>query len=654
MAAAFSPDAAFALGGKAGAAKKPAKGKKQPSKPISGPHSISRQEWPPSIVPDYIGVGEKGYAVIGDSGGRLVIVDLKQSDAPNVISELSSIGKRVPAMAITMQRAYALAWSDKGGEGVWSLVVVSLIPSSDPAIIAQMPLHGFSEPTSLALSGDIVAVAGTGANGENQVIVYGASRSRKAEPTLLATAQFDRPITQLEMLDRNLIVVQADSKETQIDIVPALNPRAKGKPVKLKGTYQVCAKTRDFFLVGGQNLEKDYEIHAVGFKPALHVVRGLRLPGVTDILDGAAQKGQLLLLVNHKGRQAVLPVTYNKALQLVASNVVLLPSGKRGPASKARIVATVKEAYVASDWGGVQVLTNQTGTWEYMYSHTIPRLPAASVVLGQNRALLGGADLKVYDLQQLERPTLVESTDVGSPVRSMVAVGDKVVILSGEGLTMRSLTKPDEVASELKIAGSYLAYDAEEKRGYLLSSKNDKATVSSIDLSSDDLSAGKAMPLPSVFRRASCLGGQLLVSSVNDLTLLKVADDNVEQVATRNFTNLAIRDLVLTEKYAMITAIDQNSRGFLLLLDVEKPDLPTVGSIELPQDGTALAVAGNKVVTVGNTGEGKDQATLVDISSGGTPKVIASLNVVNGASAVSIKENLAVIVGRGIEIITLS
>lgn len=654
MAAAISPEAAFALGGKAGAAKKPAKGKKQPSKPISGPHSISRQEWPPSIVPDYIGVGEKGYAVIGDSGGRLVIVDLKQSDAPNVISELSSIGKRVPAMAITMQRAYALSWSDKGGEGVWSLVVVSLMPSSDPTIIAQMPLHGFSEPTSLALSGDIVAVSGTGANGENQVIVYGASRSRKAEPTLLATAQFDRPITQLEMLDRNLIVVQADAKETQIDIVPALNPRAKGKPVKLKGTYQVCAKTRDFFLVGGQNLEKDYEIHAVGFKPTLHVVRGLRLPGVTDILDGAAQKGQLLLLVNHKGRQAVLPVTYNKALQLVASNVVLLPSGKRGPASKARIVATVKEAYVASDWGGVQVLTNQTGTWEYMYSHTIPRLPAASVVLGQNRALLGGADLKVYDLQQLERPTLVESTDVGSPVRSMVAVGDKVVILSGEGLTMRSLTKPDEVASELKIAGSYLAYDAEEKRGYLLSSKNDKATVSSIDLSSDDLQAGKAMPLPSVFRRASCLGGQLLVSSVNDLTLLKVADDNVEQVATRNFTNLAIRDLVLTEKYAMITAIDQNSRGFLLLLDVEKPDLPTIGSIELPQDGTALAVAGNKVVTVGNTGEGKDQATLVDISSGGAPKVIASLNVVNGASAVSIKENLAVIVGRGIEIITLS
>ena len=103
-----------------------------------------------------------------------------------------------------------------------------------------------------------------------------------------------------------------------------------------------------------------------------------------------------------------------------------------------------------------------------------------------------------------------------------------------------------------------------------------------------------------------------------------------------------------------ITAIDQNSRGFLLLLDVEKPDLPTIGSIELPQDGTALAVAGNKVVTVGNTGEGKDQATLVDISSGGAPKVIASLNVVNGASAVSIKENLAVIVGRGIEIITLS
>lgn len=654
MAAALSSDAAFGLGARQGAAKKPPKGKKQPVKPISGPHSIARQEWPPSIVPDFIGVGEKGYAVIGDNGGRLVIVDLKQSDAPNVISELASIGKRVPDMAITMQRAYALAWQDKSGEGGWSLVVVSLMPSTDPTVLAQMPLHGFSEPTSLAHFGDLVAVAGTGPNGENQVIVYGTSRSRKAEPTLLATAQFDRPITQLELQERNLIVVQADAKETQIDVVPALNPRARGKPVKLKGTYQVCAKTRDFFLVGGQNLEKDYEIHAVGFKPALHVVRGLRLPGVTDILDGAAQKGQLLLLVNHKGRQAVLPVSYNKALQLVASNVVLLPSGKRGAASKARIVATDKEAYVASDWGGVQVLTNQTGTWEYMYSHTIPRLPAASVVIGQNRALLGGADLKVYDLQQIERPTLVESTDVGSPVRSMAAVGNNVLILSGEGLTMRSLAKLDEVSAELKIAGSYLTYDADENRGYLLSSKNDKATVSKIAVASDDLQVGQSTPVSLLFRRASCLGGKLLVSSVSDLTLFKVSDEEMEQIATRNFTNLAIRDLVLTEQYALITAIDQNSRGFLLVLDIKKADLPTVGSIELGQDGTALAVAGSRVVTVGNTGEGKDQATLVDIANGAAPKVIASLNVVSGASAVSIKENMAVIVGRGIEIITLS
>lgn len=624
--------------------------------PSTGPRTLARQSWPPSISPDYIGVGEKGYAVLGDSSGRLVIVDLKQEDAPRVISELDGIGKRVAAMAMNMQRAYAVAWQEKGGEGAWALLVISLMPATDPGVLAQMPLSNFSDPSTLALSADVLTIGGTALNGENQVIVFGGSRGRKAEPTQLSAMSFDRPVTQVELQDRYLIVVQAENHETQIEVINLSNPRApaRGQSVRLKGDFEVVAKTKDFFLVGGQNLEKDFEIHAVAFKPAPRVVRGLRLPGVSRILDGTAQKNQLLLLVNHKGRQAVLPVSYNKALQLVASNVVLLPTGKRGAASKARIVATLKEAYVASDWGGVQVLTADGTGWQYMYSHTIPRLPAAAVTMSAGRVVLGGADLKIYSLDRPEHPALLETTDVGSPIKSMFVLGRQLLVQSREGLTLRSFEKPSEVHASLKISGAYLAYDPTERLAYMLTAKTEKTTtLSKIGIEVDDLKTEKSLEIPNPFRRAAALGGKLLLAAVNDLTLFKIAD-TAEQLGTRNFTNLAIRDLVLTEDRALLTAIDQNSRGFLLILDAEKPDFPTLGSVQLPHDGTALAVSGGKVVSVGRKASGQDLATVIDINNPAQPKIVTSMSVIEAASAVSIRDNLAVVVGRGLEIITLS
>lgn len=655
MATALSPELALAAKDKAAKKGKLPKGKQPPAAPLTGPRSLVRQAWPPSISPDYIGIGEKGYAVIGDAGGRLVIVDLKQEDAPKVISEIANIGKRVAAMSIQTQRAYAISWQEKGQEGAWSLAVIGLMPASDPAVLASMPLSYFTEPTALATFMDIIAVSGTALNGENQVIIYGASKGKRAEPTQFSAVTFDRPITQIVIQDKTLIVVHAESHETQIELVGLANPRnpTRSKPLRLKGNYQVVAKTREFFLVGGTNLERDYEIHSVAFRPAPRVVRGLRLPGVTDILDGAAQKAQLLLLVNHKGRQAVLPVSFNKQLQLVASNVVLLPSGKHGPASKARIATTAKEAYVASDWGGVQVLTAQDGGWQYMYSHTIPRLPAAAVAISSNRAILGGADLKVYDLEKPDRPVLLESADVGSPIKSIVTVGKQMIVLSRDGLSMRTLEHPTEVWANLRISGSALTYDPVQKCGYVLSPKNDKVTLSRIEISADDVKAAKTMEIGSGFRLASALDGKLLVASVNDLTLYKIGD-SAEQVATRNFTNLAMRDILLTEAYILVTAIDQNSRGFLLVIDAEQAGLPTIGSIPLSHDGAALAVAGTKVIAVGSTADGKDIAALVDISKPEAPRLITSMAVVDAASAVSVRGNLAVVVGRGLEVITLT
>src|SRR5271154_777548 len=73
-----------------------------------GPHSLSRQEWPPSIAPDFVSIVDKGYALLSDQSGRLAIVDFKREDGPQVIGELVGIGKRIVDLVTTQHRAYAI------------------------------------------------------------------------------------------------------------------------------------------------------------------------------------------------------------------------------------------------------------------------------------------------------------------------------------------------------------------------------------------------------------------------------------------------------------------------------------------------------------------------------------------------------------------
>ena len=82
-------------------------------------------------------------------------------------------------------------------------------------------------------------------------------------------------------------------------------------------------------------------------------------------------------------------------------------------------------------------------------------------------------------------------------------------------------------------------------------------------------------------------------------------------------------------------------------------DLHLLGSINLPSDGLALAAAGSKAIAVGRNLEGKDVASIITFANKINPQIMTTLSVIEGVSSVTIKDQLAVLAGRGLEIVTL-
>ena len=83
--------------------------------PTYGPRTLARQEWPPAITPEYVGIVDKGYACFADDMGRLAIVDLKREDNPQVMGELFGLGRKVVALSISQHRAVAVVQVESGG-----------------------------------------------------------------------------------------------------------------------------------------------------------------------------------------------------------------------------------------------------------------------------------------------------------------------------------------------------------------------------------------------------------------------------------------------------------------------------------------------------------------------------------------------------------
>ena len=643
----------------AGWAKKGAKGA------TSGPRLLARQDWPPAIVPDHMGV-DRGYCCFTDEFGRLVVVDLRkpgdEKHPPHVVAELNGLGKKVIDFTVVSGRGYGVVL--KGSESSdtqLTLICVNLQPITDPVVIGQAPLDKFNEVSCLTANNNIICVAGTSFNGENIVAIYQVQpRGRTAEPTLVSTWSAQNPIVDMDIQDRNLCVLEP-SQLDYINLVTPSVPQLRGS-VNLDGDFKVIARFKDAVLVAGTTFSDKENAASSGqcvakcisLEPTPRVISQTGLDPIASVLDACALKDKFMVLGDGSNDRFIASLPYDKTRQLSRKQVVALPKEKGGAyGAHASVLLSNKTAYIASGWAGVQVMTQSGDTWTPTYTYTIPRLPASGIATWGDRVVIAGSDLKLYDISTPEKLTLVTTAALTSTVRSIVGAGSYVVCLTKEQMTLRKMDNLANPVASTPALGQQVCYDKVEQRAYVLRDQTKTTSVTKYKLYSNDIVSEKTFDIPGSFVRGAANGGYLAVCGLNDISLFGLTE-KADLIGTRHFENLAIRDIALLDNVIAASAVDQRSKGFLLLLSKDQKDLRVLGSVDLPHDGTALAAAKNRIVVVGQSGEGKDIATIFDISTPAAPKLVGNINAVEAASAVALKDQYGIVAGRGIEIISLT
>jgi hypothetical protein len=628
--------------------------KSQIVRSATGPHCIVRQEWPPAISPEFLSIINKGNCLVADQSGRIAIVDLKQADSPNIIGEVSGVGKRIFDLVAVDNKAYAITLSDSHNDSQFMLAALSTNSAHDPSVISQAPIPHFSEPTCLVVRKDIVCIGGVGLNGENQVLIFSCSLKKKnMELTLLSTLSFKYPIAKLDLQDKQLVVAQ-NNFPTPVDVINLHNPHLPEtiSSATYDGGYVALIRKKESLLIITDANKKFHCYNAV-IKHSLSSANTIELTDITEVFDIAAQKEQCLLLAAKDGKQVIIPILFDKSKQIYANDPILLQAGKHGATSKAKIVTASKQVYVASDSGTVQILNIDKNSWQYLYSYTIPRLPAASIAMANNKVILAGTDLKLYDFRNLNQAILLSEVEVTSTIRAIIALDNCILCLERERLTLRSLEKLSEIRSSITITGSILSYDPVLRKAYVIDNRENNAKLTSIAVSEDKLNIESTQNISMSIRRANAKNGKLLLAGLNDLILYKT-DKEFEVIGKRELGNLAIRDLSLDDNYAAVACLTKTGRGFLLIISVENNDLTTLGATDLPQDAAAIALNKSLAVIVGKNQDGKDYASIVNLDNVSQPRTITSLPVLEAASAVTIKDKFAAVAGRGLEILSLT
>jgi len=667
--------------------------KKTPRTPIiTGPHSLSREDWAPAIMPDHVGIVEKGYLCFTDDFGRLAIVDLRRGSAAvagskessrdkdadragdkasvRIVGELSGIGNKVIDFAFAPQAAYGLVYREnENQESVVYLVTVSLMPSSDPAIVSQTMINRFTEGSSITYGNDMIVIAGISASGENLASIYSAPKkgSGTAEPAYIASLTMQNPVRRVDLQDRQLVILSsANGGNSQIDLVNLSNASSPNirNTIALNGDYRVMTRFKDTLLVCGTESSASGKNGCIAKALFLagnnQTAASLPIPELSTVASAAVSTrgDQFVMLGDSFGERTLILLNCDKGKSLSKAQVLKLPSAKGEGATRGTVVMKDTTVYVAAGWSGVTMLSKSKEGLNLGPTYGIPRLSAAGVASWGDLVVLAASQLQLYSIAKPERPSLINWTDPDNPIKSIVGAGSFVLCLAREDITLRKMDKLRDTAASIKIQASQLCFDASQKTAYAIKCTEKTTRITKVKVYADKMEAEKPFELPGVFTRCQAAGSLLLLSGLNEIALYRTTDGAApgslpDLIGTQHFDNLAIRDLAITDEAIVATAIDPNSKGSFLVLSKDNKDLHLLGSINLPSDGVAMAASGSKAVAVGRNLEGKDVASIITFANKINPQVMSTLSVIEGVSSVTIKDQLAVLAGRGLEILTL-
>ena len=459
----------------------------------------------------------------------------------------------------------------------------------------------------------------------------------------------------------------------------------------IEGDYRVLTRFKELILIAGLDssnstssakLSKFAQAKIIVASGSPHLTSSITLEPLTAIESAAAQKDRFLVVGRNKGERLVISLTIDKGRNLAREQVLNIPSAKTDSGKTTSVVMRDLSAYVATGWSGVQLLTRAKEGWAITSSYSIPKLAAAGVAVWKDLVVLAGAELQLYHVGRPERPIMMNSAAPQQSIKAMVGAGSFIVCLSKDEISLRKMDKLQTVITTSKLSANQLCFDGSLSRAYAIKFLEKTTRIQPVKLFSDKLELLKSFEVPGIFNRCQATKGQLMLGGLNDIVIYgprkanseasavsnaadsdtnkdtnKPADSSsssLEQVSARHFENLAIRDIAFGEEVVVVTAIDQNSKGFFLVLQRYDKDLHVLGSIDLPHDGLALSCQGNRAVAVGRGLDGKDVATIINFEKTAAPQIIATLPVIEGVSAVAMRDQLAVLGGRGLEILSLS
>lgn len=644
-----------------------------------GPRTLFKEEWPPAILPAHVGVIDKGYLCFTDDLGRLAVVDMRKPAAGKppfkVLASLSGLGNKVIDFAVGPFAAYGLVYRENDNhEAVVTLVSVSLTPATAPAIINELPLTRLTDAQAITTSGDLICLAGTAASGESLVSIYGAPnrRGESKEPTYIASLSVNQPIRALDLTEKQLTILSSDTsgQRSQLDYVLVSNAGAPEvqSAVKMEGDYRVLSRFKDTVIVAGY--EKGSRpgkgrcfARTVSTGTNARAISTITLDPILTVESAAAQKDRFVVVGRSAGKRNIITLVNDSNKALIREQVLDLRTSKTEAGLPAQGTAAViyREPliYIASGWSGVQMLTRSKEGFSLTTSYNIPRLAASGLATFRDNVVLVGAELQLYNISRPERPMLMKAAEPSTSVKSVVGAGSYVLCLGKDELTMRKMDRNmlENPIAQLKINASQICFDNAEKeqRCYAIKNSEKSTKVTRFKVYQDGLVKEASFDVPGSFNRCQARNGELLLAGLNDLVLLSAAekDSDMPTKCSRHFDNLAVRDIALGDNSILMTAIDKDTKGFFLVLSKEAGEAGTKGSIDLPHDGVALAVQGTKAVAVGRTQEGKDVATVVSFSQESAPQVTSTLPVLDGVSSVSLNGQLAILAGRGLEIVNL-
>jgi hypothetical protein len=333
-------------------------------------------------------------------------------------------------------------------------------------------------------------------------------------------------------------------------------------------------------------------------------------------------------------------------------------------------------AYVATGWSGVQLLTRaKEGNWSITSSYSIPKLAAAGVAVWKDLVVLAGSDLQLYNVGRPERPIMMNSAAPPQAIKAMVGAGSFVLCLTKDDISLRNMEKLQSVVTTSKLQATQVCFDNSQKKAFAIKFLDKTTRVQPVKVFSDKLEQLKSFEVPGIYNRCQASNGQLILGGLNDIVVygnattgsdtgksstatttdtLVPASGEMTLIGSRHFENLAVRDIAFADQAILVTAIDQNSKGFFLVLARNDKELHVMGSIDLPHDGLALGCQGKRAVAVGRGQDGKDVATIINFDKPGTPQIISTLPAIEGVSSVAIRDQIAVLGGRGLEILALS